>query len=538
MYWVAAMVSVSAVLGADAPTYNRDIAPIIYEHCANCHRPGAVAPMSLLTYDEARPWAKAMRQAVQDRAMPPWDADPKVGKFSNDISLDADEIAKIVAWVDAGAPAGDPADLPAAPKFPEGWQVGTPDYVVEFPEYSIPGAGADRFPNLIVSLDLPQDSYLRAVELQPGDPRVVHHLVLFHGAMAMSEDVVDLRANKSGMLLNPVDAPNVMYVYAAGSPPGVYPKGMGHKLKAKDTLSMNVHYHPYGEPTTDKSKVGLYFSKEPLTKLLTTAAAIAPALRIPPNSNDYSQRAYYAFSQDSRIISYLPHMHVRGDSIRYVLHLPDGTSQDLLNVPAYDYNWQWIYYPETPVQAPAGSMLEVMAKWDNTSANDLNPAPDQWVQFGEGTNDEMLVGFAEIVPEEGVSPKPAAPMPKLRRALENHSARDSYLVPAGPFSLGLYLPHEGEGMLYISVSEFMLSATVNEIVWDGNNVILNTRMLTGNAGSEPLSLRGTVEGDAIRGTLYFGRELKPGQIKEPAGPGGIEFKGSRVATAVASAKAQ
>lgn len=535
MHLVAAMVSVSAVLGADAPTYNRDIAPIVFEHCANCHRPGAVAPMSLMTYSEARPWAKAMRQAVLDRAMPPWDADPAIGKFSNDISLSAEEIETIVAWVDAGAPQGEPADLPAAPVFPDGWQVGTPDYVVEFPEYSIPAAGDDRFPNLIVSLDLPQDSYLRAVELQPGDPRVLHHLVLFHGAITMSDDIVDMRTNKSGGAMSAFDAPNALYVYAAGSPPGVFPKGMGHRLKAKDTLSMNVHYHPYGEPTTDKSKVGLYFSEEPLTKLLTTAAAINPALHIPPNTTDYSQRAFYAFSQDSRIISYLPHMHVRGDSIRYILHLPDGTAQDLLNVPAYDYSWQWIYYPETPVRAPEGSMLEVIATWDNSAENALNPAPDEWVRFGEGTNDEMLVGFAEIVPEEGVSLRPAAPMSKLSRALQNHPAEDCYLLPAGPFSMGLFIPREGEGMMYLTVGEIMVSASVHEIIWDRNEVLLNTRMLTGNADSIPLGVRATVDGDAIRGSIYFGRALKPEQIIEPAPPGGIAFNGNRLPAKVASA---
>ena len=170
------------------------------------------------------------------------------------------------------------------------------------PECSIDATGPDRFPNILVTLNIPEEKALRAVELRPGDPRVVHHLVLFHGSVAMSEDVIDQRVKKTSML-DPSDAPNVMYVYAAGSPPGVFPKGMGHVLKPGDTLAMNAHYHPYGDATTDKSKLGLYFAKEPLEKLLSTAAAINPSINIPANSAGYEQRSYYQFSQDSRIVS-------------------------------------------------------------------------------------------------------------------------------------------------------------------------------------------------------------------------------------------
>ncbi len=536
MHTFALFVSVAATLAAaETPTFNRDVAPIVFQHCANCHRPGAVAPMSLLTYDEARPWAKAMRTAVHDRAMPPWDADPKIGKFSNDISLKQEEIDTIIAWADHGAPEGAPADLPAAPQFPDGWQLGEPDYVVDLPETSVPASGDDRFPNILVSLNLPQDVFLRAVELRPGDARVMHHLVLFHGGIAMSEDVIDQRKNKSAPILDPGSAPNVMYVYAAGSPPGVFPEGMGHKLKANDTLSMNAHYHPFGEATTDRSKVGLYFAKEPLKKLLTTAAAINPALSIPPNSTDHSQRAYYQFSQDSRIVSYLPHMHVRGQSIRYIMHYPDGTKADLLNVPAYDYNWQWIYYPESPVKAPAGSMLEVIGTWDNSAANTLNPDPNKHVQFGEGTNDEMLVGFAEFVPEEGESPRVESPMVKIAGALARHPASDCYPIPAGPFSFGLYAPRQGEGVLYVAVGEIMVSSSISDITWRGDRAIINTRMLTPNAGSMPFGISLSVAGEQFTGGVHFGQTLKPEQLDQPTIPGGQPISGTRMAAKVAAA---
>jgi len=536
MHSFALLVSVSAALAAgDAPTFNKDIAPIVFQHCANCHRPGAVAPMSLLTYAEARPWAKAMRQAVHDRAMPPWDADPKIGKFSNDISLKQEEIDTIMAWVDHGAPEGAPADLPAAPQFPDGWQLGEPDYVVDLPECSVPASGPDRFPNILVSLDLPQEASLRAVELRPGDTRVLHHLVLFHGGIAMSEDIIDQRKNKSGTILDPAASPNVMYVYAAGSPPGVFPKGMGHKLKPQDTLSMNAHYHPYGEATTDRSKVGLYFAKEPLQKLLTTVAAINPALQIPPNSTDHTQRAYYQFSQDSRIVSYLPHMHVRGQSIRYIMHYPDGATADLLNVPAYDYNWQWIYYPELPVKVPAGSMLEVIGTWDNSSANTLNPDPSKHVQFGEGTNDEMLVGFAEFVSEEGESPRAESPMVKIASALARHPADDSYLISAMPYSFGLYAPKQGEGVLYVAAGEIMVSPTLSDITWRGDRAIINTRMLTPNAGSMPFGISLNVVGDKFTGGIHFGQILKPEQLDQLTIPGGQPFKGTRIPAKVAAA---
>jgi hypothetical protein len=507
-------------------SFAEDVAPIFFQRCVECHRPNAVAPMSLLTYKEARPWAKSIRKAVATREMPPWDADPEIGHFKNDISLTQEEIDTIVAWVDQGTPAGNLELMPEPPTYKEGWKLGEPDYVVELPKYDVAADGEDGFPNIFVNLDVDEKKYIRAIELEAGDSTVLHHVVLFKGTIALGEEVIDIRTTKKAPSIRP-DTIGTMYVWAAGSPPAVFPKGTGHSVETGQAISISAHYHPSGSATTDRSRIGLYFADEPLEKELTTAFAVNPSLRIPPHSKGYEQRAYYSFSQDSKIISFLPHMHTRGDSMRYTLHYPDGKTKDVLNVPKYNYDWQWIYYPEEPIAVPAGTSMEVVASYDNSHENEKNPNPHKWVEFGDGTDDEMMVGFAEFIVDDGIAPVHQKEEDRLRLAMRLHDSADCFIVDAGILKAGVFLPKEGDGMMYVVQADAMVSSSLLDLQWKGQSAISNARMLTGAADTIPFGLYVQLDGDTLEGNVYPSRALKPDDLLS-APKNGMPLKGRRL----------
>jgi hypothetical protein len=513
---------------APAITFSSDVAPILHRRCAECHRAGDIGPMSLITYDEVRPWAKSIKKAVSTGEMPPWDASPSVGHFKNDISLAADEIAKIVAWVDAGAPEGDPAALPPAPEFPTGWRLGEPDAVIDLPSFDVAESGADRFPSIFVELGNTETRYIRAVELHIGNRQVLHHMVLFAGPFAMTQDIVDTRSpgNRKSPL---ADMPKLLYVWAAGSPPIEFPEGMGHVLSANQVLTLNMHYHPSGKAGTDTSKLGLYYTDKAPVKEYQTAVAIKPSLRIPANSDDTTDTAYYLFHQDSQVLSYLPHMHQRGAAVKYTFRYPDGRNEVVLDVPRYSYDWQWIYQLAEPKDVPAGTLLQVDARWDNSAANPRNPNPDVDLRFGEGTDDEMLVGFVDYVVKEGVRPSPVPIASELRRLMGLRQASpESYLASSGMMSLGIQMPSPDGGALYLMQGNTLLTMDFHDVKWEGQTAIINSEMLTSSADTMPLGIvvERTPEG-GIQGELYFGRSVSAAERGALAGTG-QRFRGERI----------
>ena len=266
-----------AIAAAPDVTFTKDVAPLLYAKCVTCHRPGEVAPMALLTYEDVRPWAREIREKVVLRQMPPWFADPRHGAFANDPSLTADQIATIVKWVDAGAPRGDASDMPKPPQFTEGWQLGEPDLIIELPEVEIPATGPDYFPTPTIPLNISEDHWIRAVEIRPGNRQVAHHSVLF--------------STPSGPLTGANGLLNVLAVWAVGTPPTVYPEGMGRWLRKGQTLRTNLHYHPNGTPHVDRTRVGFYFGKGELKKEVVAALAGTFNLSIPPREPNYEMRA-------------------------------------------------------------------------------------------------------------------------------------------------------------------------------------------------------------------------------------------------------
>ncbi len=451
-------------------TFTSDVAPIVFENCLTCHRPGEVAPMSLSTYEEARPWAKSIKEKVSTRAMPPWFANPAYGKFHNDASLSEEEISTIVAWVDQGAKRGDPKDMPPLPDFTDGWQLGEPDFIVDLPDVNVPADGDDYFPDLDLTIDIPEKRWVRAVEVRPGNREVAHHIVLFSSGGGRGQ---------SGFF-------DVLAVWAVGTPPVEFPEGMGRWVYPGQRITTNMHYHPNGEAVVDKSRIGLYFGEGEMTKEINAALAGTMTFEIPAGAPDHAVRASHIVDQDIRIVSYFPHMHLRGKAMQLSAAYPDGTSEILLDVPEYSFDWQLFYYPEKPYFVPAGTRVDILARYDNSAENPNNPDPTRDVGFGLQSTDEMMFGMFEFIADEGIAPKPVSDETRIQallRSLPGDSVYDvKFKIGAMEVPTCLQLPREGEGNWYIPFQRQLLSLTTNNLQWTGNDYSFAIKIQLGRLG--------------------------------------------------------
>ncbi|HEY6334205.1 MAG TPA: thiol-disulfide isomerase [Blastocatellia bacterium] len=368
-----------------AVTFNKDVAPIFYKNCAQCHRPGEVAPMSLMTYKDARPWARSIREKVATQQMPPGLADPHYGEFSNDRRLTQDQIDIVTAWVDQGAKEGDPKDLPAQPEFADGWNIGKPDAVFYLPqEYSVPASGVVEYKYFNVPTNFTEDRWIQAAEIRPGNRAVVHHIIVF------AQKGADRR---------------LLVGYAPGEQPAILGPGLGRKIPAGSDLVFQVHYTPNGTAATDRSFVGLVFCKTPPNQEILTRPVLNARFAIPPGDSDYKVESSYTFPEDAHIYSLMPHMHLRGKDFIYRVTFPDGTSKVILSVPHYDFSWQSYYILKEPVAAPKGTRLDCVAHFDNSEQNKYNPDPKKEVRWGDQTWEEMMIGWTSYTldhPRAGV----------------------------------------------------------------------------------------------------------------------------------------
>ncbi len=377
--------------GLAGPTFNKDIAPILAKNCMNCHRAGEIAPMSLMTYKEVRPWAKAIREKVAGRQMPPWHADPKYGEWSNDRRMLQKEIETIVAWVDGGAPEGNPKDLPPAPKFATGWQIGEPDVIFQMPEeFTVPAEGAVPYIYLTVPSNFKEDRYIAAMEARAGDLSVVHHIVIY------VRDPKDKQSKRQDI------GTGLLGALSPGMTPFIAQPGTAKLIKAGSNIVFQMHYTPNGKVTKDRSMVGLKFAKGPVDKVITTTAAWDARFTIPANAENYEIKANWTAEEDVTIWSFMPHMHLRGKDYLYRAIYPDGRSEILLSVPTYDFGWQVYYYPKKPIRIPKGTRIETVAHYDNSTRNLLNPDPGKPVRFGEQTWEEMMNGFFDYTVDSQV----------------------------------------------------------------------------------------------------------------------------------------
>lgn len=384
------------VAAADSvPTFAKDVAPILYKSCVECHRPTMFAPMSLVTYQDARPYAQVMKRRVVARQMPPWNADPAVGHFKNDPQLTEKEVDTIARWADGGAPKGDDRDLPSLPRMAEGWTIGKPDAVFTMAEpFRIPANGAIDYQYIRIPVNLPEDRWIQAIEIKPGARAQVHHVIAY---TQPSDQPVS-----QGGVLGPTNIGGV-----TPNKPGVtFPPGVARLLRGKQDIILQMHYTTNGKEALDRTEVGLIFAKEPPTKAAAGGLVLNPRFVIPPNDGNHEVRAVNTLTQDTLLTSMTPHMHVRGKDMTYVAHYPDGRDETLLSVPRFDFNWQITYELAEPKLLPQGTRLEVIAHYDNSPGNKFNPDPTKAVRWGDQTWEEMMIGFFGTIRE---LPKGGAP---------------------------------------------------------------------------------------------------------------------------------
>jgi mono/diheme cytochrome c family protein len=376
-----------------APTFSRDIAPVVFNKCAECHRPGAMAPMSLMTYEDARPWAKAIKHKVTRREMPPWGADPKVGTFANDPSLTQAEIDLIAAWADAGAPEGNKADLPPAPQFTEGWSIGKPDHVFTMLQpFTVPADGTVPYYYVTIPTNLKEDIWIRGVELKPTDRRVVHHIIsdLVEGNGLPVDPTPKLTRDRTRK-----EVGGGLGGLVPGRLYGLYEEGVARKIPAGADIVLQMHYTTIGEVVTDQTQIGVVLAKEPPTRLRAGGGGQIPnfAFAIPPGHANFEVVARQTINRDTYLSTMYPHMHVRGKDVSYTIVYPDGKEEVVLSVPKYDFNWQLNYRLAEPKFMPKGSTLLVKAHYDNSKDNPFNPDPTATVRWGDQTWEEMLIGY-------------------------------------------------------------------------------------------------------------------------------------------------
>ncbi len=423
-------------------TYNKDIAGILYKNCAECHRPNDIAPMALMTYKEARPWARSIKERVLTRDMPPWSPDSKYGEFTNDHRLAQNDIDTIVAWVDQGAKEGDAKDLQALPEFTStsGWRLGKPDAVFDIgKEFTVEPGMPDTIQNFIVPTNFKEDKWVTAAEILPGNRKVVHHVIAFiqtpemiaqfqkgegRARALMQSDVF----YRDGTLMKvKADAPviddgcgnpnggsafkrpsaseggDAFGLFLAGYAPGkgidVFPAGTAKKVPAGSMLVFQMHYSSYGGKFEgqqgDRTRLGLHFASKPPQRSLNTVGIQNHYFKLPAGDGNHEVTACYTFDADVHLTSYMPHMHLRGKDMKYDVIYPDGRQETLLWVPKFSFNWQAMYYLKKPVALPKGTKLIVTAHFDNSEKNKFNPDPKKTIRWGDPTYEEMMIGWME-----------------------------------------------------------------------------------------------------------------------------------------------
>lgn len=419
------MAAATALAG---PTFTKDVAPLLFKNCAGCHRPSDIAPMSLLDYKSARPWAKSIRDAVVTRKMPPWFADPRFGVFSNDTRLSGQEIETIKTWVDSGSPEGDPKDLPPKPVFIEGWKLGNPDIVIDIGQDFVAPAGNDVYQYFTVPTNFAVGKWIRAAQTLPGNRQVVHHVhvslvsddndskttdtTAFRQQSGRFWDVID------GLSRLRLDAPVVndactgeptgltgMTGFEEGSftamlpgrPPDVFGDSTAKWIPAGSRLRFQIHYAKVDKPQTDRTSVGLYLASGPPERPMRRLDLRNRYFLIPAGAVNHEVKRCYEFESDKLLISITPHMHYRGKDARYELVRPDGRRETLLLVPRYSFNWQLLYRFAKPVYVEKGSRMIVTFHYDNSVNNPSNPDPARVIRWGDRSEDEMMTSWIEYL---------------------------------------------------------------------------------------------------------------------------------------------
>jgi hypothetical protein len=386
----------------EGPTYCRDIAPLVNANCVTCHRPGEVAPFSLLTYKDARKHGKTIAAVVKSRIMPPWKPLPGYGDFVGARRLTDQQVALIHKWLEAGMPEGNQKDLPPSPTFASGWQLGTPDMVLTMPEpYELPVEGRDIHRNFVLPLELPEGKYIRAVEYRPSNRRVVHHAVLMMDVtgLARKKDEADPGPGFTQVLLPGQMLPGNMGIWTPGWQPVPFPEGFSIRWPKDADFVLQLHLHLSGKPESEQSKIGIYLTDQPPSKSTVDVLLEDRRIDIPPGEKAYRTRDFAFLPVDVDVFGLFPHMHWLGKEVKVRAKMPDGEEQTLLWINDWNFKWQMFYQYAKSFRLPAGTELIMECVHDNSIDNPNNPLPTpQRVRWGEQTLDEMSDVVVEVIP--------------------------------------------------------------------------------------------------------------------------------------------
>ena len=398
MRTVLLLLVVSALGCGTQVTFSKNIAPLLRAKCQSCHRPGQIAPMSLLTYQDVRPFAELIRLSVANGNMPPFYADGPPGYYKNDLRLSPEEKQLIHDWADAGAPEGDPADLPEPLVWDDSeWPLGEPDLIVGFPRHSPPPIGKDEFITFVTDYVLPEDVWARALHLKLESSKAVHHSSQFLWPPDMAVPEGGKTFDHASPFLNP------LFTWVPGFETVPLPRGQAVRLPASHRVASMTHFAPTREDLSEEMRMGVYFADGEIDSIQQRLSVYSTSIRIPPGDSNWTTSEEKRFEEAGLVSHFNVHMHLRGKSSKIVFHYPDGSSETVFDLPRYRFEWQRYYYLAEPIFVPEGTTAEFIGVWDNSAGNPSNPDPTVWCNWGLRTIDEMFGAIVYYTPVEKLS---------------------------------------------------------------------------------------------------------------------------------------
>ncbi len=440
-----------AAVADNKVTFNRDIAPIMYHYCASCHRPGEAGPFPLLSYDEVKKHGHQIVAVTQTRFMPPWLPEPQSLKFADERRLSPEQIAIVKKWVDQGMLQGSPADLPPQPQFVQGWQLGKPDLIVKAAKpFTLPATGIDTYWNFILPIPIDQTRWVKAVEIRPGDKRLVHHANILVDRLELSRKLeTEPGAGFGGMEIRIeselFDPDSHFLFWKPGTVPYSEPDGMALRIDKGTDLVLNTHLQPSGKPETIEPSIGIYFTDKPATEhpMLVQLECDAQ-LDIPPGNDNFVVHDEFTLPLDVDLLAIYPHAHYLGKELEATATLPDGTKETLIHIAHWDLNWQAVYRYERPVPLPRGTVISMRYVYDNSDDNIANPNhPPQRVKGGNRSSDEMAHLWLQVLPK-GLPDSTRDPRMVLQEALARHHVERDPTDFEARYNLGAMLQAAGD----------------------------------------------------------------------------------------------
>jgi tetratricopeptide (TPR) repeat protein/mono/diheme cytochrome c family protein len=466
-------------------TFNKDIAAILFQDCAACHRPGESGPFPLLSYKDAKSHARQIAAVTQSRFMPPWLPDPGEFKFADELRLSDAQITTIAHWVEQGAVEGAPSDLPPAPKFAEGWQMGTPDLVIKAEKpYQLPASGTDQYWNFIFRTPVNRTRWLKAIEIRPGDKRVVHHAnVLVDRTQSARAQESSPGSGFAGMEIKieseAFDPDSHFLFWKPGTAPYTEPNNMALRLDAGTDLVLNIHLQPSGKAEWIQPSLGLYFTEQPATSFpMLLQLENDRKLDIPPGEKNFLVTDEFTLPEDVQLLAIYPHAHYVGKDLQAFAKFPDGRQKSLIHIPSWDLNWQAVFRYETPVELPAGTVISMRYRYDNSDENIRNPnVPPKRVVGGNRASDEMAHLWLQVLPHSNPG-ETGDPRRILQEAMARHNVDKNPADFEAHYNLGAML--QGRGDIVGAEKQYAMALSIRPEDATVNNAIAGANLADGH----------------------------------------------------------